>query len=243
MTGAKLSHWDSTLSLARLGNACAGAPIPGAQSLEEVVVTARRREETLQDIPVTVTAIGEQQIEQSIIQDLRDVGRLVPNMQIYSAGSGSGSGIYLRGVGSSSISAAFDPAVALNVDGVVLSATRLIYAGQMDMRQIEVLKGPQSLYYGKSASAGVISILTNDPGDEFELMLRGAILPEHDGSRYEAVISGPLGDSFGARLALSGYDYDEFRKNIFPQDGVTIPGVGTFSASEPYRNGKAAMFA
>ena len=212
------------------------APITaGAQSLEEVVVTARRREETLQDIPVTVTAIGEQQIEQSIIQDLRDVGRLVPNMQIYSAGSGSGSGIYLRGVGSSSISAAFDPAVALNVDGVVLSASRLIYAGQMDMRQIEVLKGPQSLYYGKSASAGVISILTNDPGDEFELMLRGAILPEHDGSRYEAVISGPLGDSFGARLALSGYDYDEFRKNIFPQDGVTIPGVGTFSASEPYR--------
>ena len=52
-------------------------------------MTARRREETLQDIPVTVTAIGEQQIEQSIIQDLRDVGRLVPNMQIYSAGSGS----------------------------------------------------------------------------------------------------------------------------------------------------------
>ena len=59
----------------------------GAQVLEEVVVTARRREETLQDIPVTVTAIGEQKIEQSIIQDLRDVGRLVPNMQIYSAGS------------------------------------------------------------------------------------------------------------------------------------------------------------
>ena len=207
----------------------------GAQSLEEVVVTARRREETLQDIPVTVTAIGAQQIEQSIIQDLRDVGRLVPNMQIYSAGSGSGSGIYLRGVGSSSISAAFDPAVALNVDGVVLSASRLIYAGQMDMRQIEVLKGPQSLYFGKSASAGVISILTNDPGDEFELMLRGAILPEHDGSRYEAVISGPLSDSFGARLALSGYNYDEFRRNIFPKDGVTIPGVGTFSASNPYR--------
>ena len=81
----------------------------------------------------------------------------------------------------------------------------------------------------------MISILTNDPGDEFELMLRGAILPEHDGIRYEAVISGPLGDSFSARLALSGYDYDEFRKNIFPQDGVTIPGVDTFSASEPYR--------
>ena len=128
----------------------------GAQVLEEVVVTARRREETLQHIPLTVTAIGAQQIEQSIIQDLRDVGRLVPNMQIYSAGSGSGSGIYLRGVGSSSISAAFDPAVALNLDGVVLSASRLIYAGQMDMRQIEVLKGPQSLYFGKSASAGVI---------------------------------------------------------------------------------------
>ena len=122
--------------------------LAGAQALEEVIVTARRREETLQDIPVTVTAIGEQQIQQGMVMDLRDVGRLVPNMQVYSAGSGSGSGIYLRGIGSSTISAAFDPAVALNLDGVPLAASRMIVAGQMDTRQIEVLKGPQSLYFG-----------------------------------------------------------------------------------------------
>jgi iron complex outermembrane receptor protein len=207
----------------------------GAQSLEEVIVTARRREETLQDIPVTVTAIGEQEIERGSILDLRDVGRLVPNMQIYSAGSGSGSAIYLRGVGSSTISAAFDPAVALNVDGVVLSASRMIVAGQMDMRQIEVLKGPQSLYFGKAATAGVVSLLTNDPGDEFELMLRGGVQPEHDGTLYHGFVSGPIGDKFGARLALSGYNQDEYRENIFPQDPVEIPGVGSFSASDDYR--------
>ena len=207
----------------------------GAQSLEEVVVTARRREETLQDIPVTVTAITEQEIARATILDMRDVGRLVPNMQIYSAGSGSGSAIYLRGIGSSTISAAFDPAVALNIDGVVLSASRMIVAGQFDTRQIEVLKGPQSLYFGKAATAGVVSILTNDPGDEFELMLRAGYQPEHDGTRYEAMVSSPLGDKFGARLAISGYDQEEFRENTFPQTPIEIVPGSPISASDDYR--------
>jgi iron complex outermembrane receptor protein len=156
-------------------------------------------------------------------------------MQVYSAGSGSGSGIYLRGIGSSTISAAFDPAVALNLDGVPVAASRMIVAGQMDTRQIEVLKGPQSLYFGKSATAGVVSILTNDPGDEFELLLRGGVQPEHDGTIYDAVISGPIGDKFGARLAVSGYDQDEYRENIFPKDPIEIPPGNFISASDDYR--------
>ena len=77
--------------------------------------------------------------------------------------------------------------------------------------------------------------MTNDPGDEFELMLRGGIQPEHDGTRYDAVISAPLSDTFGARLALSGYDQDEFRENTFPQDPVEVVPGFPISASDDYR--------
>ncbi len=233
--GLKLSTIAMAVSMAIPSLTVPSIAVGQSAVLEEVIVTSRRRVESLQDIPVTVTAIGEQEIERATIFDLRDVGRLVPNMQIYSAGSGSGSGIYLRGVGSSTISAAFDPAVALNIDGVPLAASRMIVAGQFDMRQIEVLKGPQSLYFGRSATAGVVSVLTNDPTDEFELMLRGGYQPEHDGTRYEAMVSGPLGDKFGARLALFGYEQDEYRENTFPQEPVVIPGVDSFSASDDWR--------
>lgn len=219
----KNKHPQFKLKLLALACAVAApaAVIPqiaiGQQALEEVIVTARKREEGLQDIPVTVTALGEDVLARGGVSSLLDVGRLVPNMTLYSAGSGSGSAIYLRGIGSSTISAAFDPAVALNIDGVVLSASRMIVAGQLDMRQIEVLKGPQSLYFGKSATAGVVSILTNDPGEELEIMARAGYSPEHEGYRVEGVLSGPITDTFGARLAVSTYKDDELRENIDPR--------------------------
>jgi len=83
----------------------------------------------------------------------------------------------------------------------------------MDMSQLEVLKGPQSLYFGKSATAGVVSITTNDPGDEFEFQIGGGIETEHEGQFWEMVVSAPLSDTFGARLALGGTDNDELVEN------------------------------
>ena len=90
----------------------------------------------------------------------------------------------------------------LNFDGVVTSASRMIQSGQLDIRQVEVLKGPQSLYFGRSAPAGVVSVLSNDPTDEFELMVRAGYEPEHDETIAEGLISGPITDTFGARLVL-----------------------------------------
>ena len=170
-----------------------------ATELEEVLVTARRVEETLQSIPLTASVLDSNTLERNLVSAIEDMGRLVPNMQVVTTANGSSSAIYLRGIGSSTISEAFDPAVALNIDGVVLSASRMIRAGQLDMKQIEVLKGPQSLYLGKSATAGVISVLSNDPGDEVEVMLRAAYEPEHEETRLEGMLSGPVGVIVGAR--------------------------------------------
>ena len=193
-------------------------PVPAlAQNvIEEIIVTARQREETLQDVPVTVAAFSEADIQRYNINTLTQMAKMVPNMQINQGGSGNGSNIYLRGVGSSSISAAFDQSVALNIDGVVLSRGRMIHHAYLDMKRVEILKGPQSLYFGKSATAGVISILSNNPGPDFELEGMVAYESEYDQTYSEFIVSGPITDSFGARLVVGTTDSDELFENLSP---------------------------
>ena len=181
--------------------------------IEEIIVTARQQAETLQDVPVTIAALTEEDLDRYNITSLVDAAKMVPNMVIAPGGSGNGASLRLRGIGSSSISAAFDHSVAINVDGVVVNRGRFIHNSYMDMGQLEILKGPQSLYFGKSATAGVVSITTNDPGDEFEFQIMGGLDTELDGRYGELIISGPLSDTFGARLAVGFTDNDELVKN------------------------------
>jgi iron complex outermembrane receptor protein len=106
------------------------------------------------------------------------------------------------------------------------------------MSQLEVLKGPQSLYFGKSATAGVISITTNDPGDEFEFQLGGGIETEYDGTFYEMVISGPITDTLGARLAMGGSKNDELFENYSfnndPNASFTPSATSNGNGAEKY---------
>jgi len=181
--------------------------------LEEVIVTARQQAEGLQDVPVTIAAMTEEDLDRYNITTLVDAAKMVPNMVISHGGSGNGSSLRLRGIGSSSISAAFDHSVAINLDGVVVNRGRFIHNAYLDMGQLEVLKGPQSLYFGKSATAGVMSIMTNDPGDEFEFQAAVGFETEYEGTSWEMVVSGPLSDTFGARLAIGGTEQDELFEN------------------------------
>lgn len=184
--------------------------------IEEIVVTARQMEETLQDVPVTVAAFSEADLDRYHITTLTEASKMIPNFQINQGGSGNGSNLYLRGVGSSSISAAFDQSVAINIDGVVVNIGRFIHNAYMDMAQLEVLKGPQSLYFGKSATAGVVSLTTKDPGDEFELEFMAGLESEHDRTYGEVVVSGPVTERLGARLALGLSQADELYENLHP---------------------------
>lgn len=181
--------------------------------LEEIVVTARKRAETLQDVPVTITALTEEDLDRYYITNIVDAAKMVPNMSVSQGGTGNSTNLNLRGIGSSSISAAFDHSVAVNLDGVIVNRGRVIADSYLDMNQLEVLKGPQSLYFGKSATAGVVSITTKDPGDEFEMEISGGVETEYDGKFGEFIVSGPLTDTFGARLALGFNDSDERFEN------------------------------
>ncbi len=208
---------------------CAAASVANAetQALEEIVVTARKAAESLQDVPVTVTAISDETIDQLGLDDASELTNLIPNLTIQKGGTGGGGMIRLRGIGSSAISSAFDTAVAFNIDGIQVNSSKYMFHNMFDLGQIEVLKGPQSLYFGKSASAGVVTLRSNDPGSEFEASLGGSYEFEEAGSKYEAVISGPLTDTLGARLALKWSEVDEIaRNNATPANWGSIAAGG-----------------
>ena len=175
-----------------------------------IIVQARRQNESLQEVPVTVTAIGGETLERFGVDQVADVVSRVPTLNVQVGGSGSGGQLSLRGVGSSNISAAFDSAVAFDFDGVQVSSMRLVQAGFFDTQQIDVLKGPQSLFFGKSASAGVFAIRSADPTSSWEANLRGSYEFEEEGYTIGGYVSGPLTDTLGIRVAAQWNDIDEF---------------------------------
>ena len=146
----------------------ASAETAEAQPVQDIVVTARKQSESLQKVPVTITAIAGAELARFKLDKPEDVASRIPTLNVSCCGSGSGAQVSLRGVGSSYLSAAFDSAVALDFDGVVVSSMRVLQSGFFDMQQVEVLKGPQSLYFGKSASAGVLSFKSADPTDHWQ---------------------------------------------------------------------------
>ncbi|MEP2989162.1 MAG: TonB-dependent receptor [Parasphingorhabdus sp.] len=177
-----------------------------------ITVIARKNEESLQDVPVTVTAINRDTLDRYQVDEIADVASRVPSLVIQVGGSGAGGSVNLRGVGSSAISAAFDSAVAFDIDGVAISTSRLVQAGFFDAQQIDVLKGPQSLFFGKSSTAGVFSIRSADPTPDWEIGGKAAYEFEEKGYTIGGYISGPLTDTLGIRLAGQYNDVDEFNK-------------------------------
>jgi len=178
--------------------------------VEEIVVVARNIEESLQDAPVAVTALGKETLDNFRIDEASDLISRIPALNVQIGGSGAGAQITLRGVGSSSISNAFDSAVAINYDGVSVSTQRLLQTAFFDVEQIAVLKGPQSLYFGKAASAGVLALRSANPTEEWESSFKTSYEFEEEGQTYGGHVSGPLSDTLGFRFAGEYQDIEKF---------------------------------
>ncbi|HTO42330.1 MAG TPA: TonB-dependent receptor [Rhizomicrobium sp.] len=176
----------------------AGTPI------EEVLVTARLREERLQDIPVAATVVSAEDIARYGAADLTQISKMVPQLIVGRQATGSSVNIYLRGVGSSSLSAGFDQSVSLALDGVSMTRGREIISSQFDLSQVEVLRGPQALFFGRNATGGIISIATANPTPVFEASAKVGYEFGAAETFGEAVVSGPLTDDLGVRFALRG---------------------------------------
>lgn len=202
-------------------SAPANASEPAAQSqqqastVEEIVVTARRRDEAPISVPVSVTVLGSAQLEALAIDSLQDLRAVTPGISVGEVSGGVGGTVALRGVSTTAGSnPTFEQTVAVNVDGVQLSRGGAVRIGQLDMDRIEILRGPQALFFGKNSPAGVISIGTADPTSDFRVRGRAAYEFNAEERQLEFMVSGPLTDTLGARLFLYGSDIEGWRKNI-----------------------------
>lgn len=137
-----------------------------AQELEEIIVTATRREQSLQDIPISVTVATGEFIQQGGFADIEDLSEFLPNLTI--SDGFQGQTLLIRGIGTDTRNEAFEQAVAQFADGVYYGRDNLVLGGLFDLERVEVVRGPQPVFAGQSATAGAISSISRKPGDAFE---------------------------------------------------------------------------
>lgn len=192
------------------------APVQAAATLEEVVVTARKREESLQDVPVAVQAVTGDFIAEKGIIDVQALAPYTPNFS-YATAVGASDLLLMRGAGSIGSGPQFEPSVGQVFDGYFISRSRLGRTAFLDLAQVEVLKGPQGAIIGKNTSLGAINITPKKPTEEFEASVSlGHAWEDQEGPEASGFVSGALTDSVRARLALEYKDHDGNVDNTAP---------------------------
>lgn len=192
-------------------------PVVAATQLEEVIVTAQKRAENMQDVPVAVSAITSDQLDNIGFNDISDIAAQVPSLIVLTNLSPLSTTFRIRNIGNAGNIPTFEPATGLFIDGAFRSRSGIGIGDLADVESIEVLKGPQSTLHGKNVTAGVISVKTKVPSTEFEAMTEFS--GGSDGLRqFKGYVSGPLTDWLGARLSLVDTQRDELVSNVFGPD-------------------------
>jgi len=205
-------------------------------TIEEVVVTAQKREQALTDVPISIQAFSGDFISDNNIFEVTDIAERAPNVQ-YSESPFTPI-VAVRGLGSSGGNRGFESQVVLFSDGIYGGRPTQFAAPMFDVERIEVIKGPQTVLFGKNATGGVISVVSARPGEEFEGYVSGGYEAEYDGYLVEGVMSGPLSDELGARLAVryredGGYlENTRFNRDEPFTDNLVLRGVMTWAPSD-----------
>jgi iron complex outermembrane receptor protein len=189
--------------------------------VDEIVVTAQKREQRLQDVPLSVSAISGESLAERQIFDVADIALVDPSVTYTQSTNPLNSSLRIRGIGTDVFSSAVEPSVSIVVDGVVLARQGQAFADLIDIERVEVLRGPQSTLFGKNASAGVISITTQAPSDTFEATAE-VLIAELDEYQARGTISGPISDKVGGRLTGWYRDVGGHIDNVF--DGRDLNG-------------------
>lgn len=197
------------------------APDVDAATGTEILVTAQKRTQNLQDVPIAITVVSGAQLEAANINSAEQLFQRVPTLTFRKGNTNKDSGLSIRGVGTISFSSGVEPSVSTVIDGVVFARTGQQTSDFLDVSRIEVLRGPQGSLFGKNASAGVISITTRDPGTIFE-GFADATYYEGNEYRTRAGVSGPLSPKLLGSLTGFYAQYDGNGTNVF--NGKTING-------------------
>ena len=175
-----------------------------ADDIEEITVTARKREERLLDVPVSAAALTAQELDRYRTRDLVDLTSRIPGLTIErGTGGGQGGDIQIRGIGNLAVDYGTDQPVSLVIDGMPFQRSHMLDVGFFDTQSVEVLKGPQALYFGKNSPAGVIGVVSKSPtvGEDAEGFISASYEFVSEDPVIEAGISFPVSDQLSMRIA------------------------------------------
>jgi outer membrane receptor protein involved in Fe transport len=176
-------------------------------TIEAVTVTARKKQERLIDVPVAAQVLSPETIDRYDTTDLISLNTITTGVQILRTGGGTpGSTIYIRGIGVFGTDYASEQPVSVVIDGIPITRGHVVDAGFFDQSDIQILKGPQSLFYGKNSPAGVVAINSNSPGDHLSGYLKASYGFNSQDPEIEGAISVPITDTLAIRLALRAED-------------------------------------
>lgn len=218
-TVASLQRTTLGAALAAIVVGAVAAVPASAQVIEEIIVTAQKREQNLNDVPVAVTVLNNEAINNAYANSIEDLQALVPSLSFRKGNTTRNSALTVRGIGTISFSIAAEPSVSTVVDGVVLGRSGQAFADLYDIERIEVLRGPQGTLFGKNASAGVVNIITRSPSEEFAAEVDLSFYQD-DERRFKGRVTGPLGDKARASVTFLSADFDGFIDNVFTNKKV-----------------------
>ena len=200
---APLYAQDTVADVSPQGEPAVDAPLGAA----EIVVTAQKRSERLQDVPVAVSVLSGQSLEQAARPSIESAAQMVPSLNFLKSGTTLNQTIFLRGVGTATFSIAGEPSVSTVVDGVVYARSGEAFSDLVDIAQLEVLRGPQGTLFGKNASAGVINVTTQMPTGTLGGSLEASYFDRSE-YRVKGVLNVPVGQDLSGRFTAFYGDYD-----------------------------------
>ncbi len=183
------------------------------EGLEEIVVTAQKREQNLQEVPIAVSVVNGSLLEAVGGFSTESLKRLVPTLNIRKTNTAINQALFLRGVGTINFAIAAQPSVAFVLDGVVMASSGEAFGDLYDVDRVEVLAGPQGTLYGKNASAGVVNVVSVKPGNVLDGYADLAYYQDNE-VRLRGAVDVPLGDKLKTRTTAFWGSFDGYLNNI-----------------------------
>lgn len=212
---------------------------PALAQLEEIVVTAQRREQSLQDVPISVTAVTGDAIRQGGFSDMEDLSTFIPNL--WMRDTFTGQVLAIRGIGTTAGNEAFESAVAIFHDDIYYGRDNLGQNSFFDLERVEVLRGPQPIFFGQSATAGALNVTSRTPGDAWDGDMQIAY-GEDEELNFELGYGGPVSDNFGLRFAARYYELGDNHyfnpitgDNVATKENTSARLLGVWEPSDDVR--------
>ncbi|ODS59754.1 MAG: TonB-dependent receptor [Erythrobacter sp. SCN 68-10] len=199
------------------------------QQLDEIIVTSQKVKENVQDVPIAISVVSAERLEQAGVFSLENISAVVPSVTFRKGTTSANSAIVMRGVGTITFSIAAEPSVSTVVDGVVLSRSGQAFMDLVDIERLEVLRGPQGTLFGRNASAGLVNIVSKGGTEDLQAEARADWF-EGNEVRLRAALSGPLAEGLTARVTGFYGSFDGNITNVFEGRNQTINGFENYGA-------------